>query len=45
LIILFMVCSMVLIQKMLCDNLLIFYFSLLSLFMTTYILIKNYVTK
>jgi membrane-associated phospholipid phosphatase len=45
LIILFMVCSIVLIQKMLCDNLLIFYFSLLSLFMTTYILIKNYVTK
>lgn len=45
LIFVFIVCSIALIKKILSDNLLIFYFSLLSLFITTYILIKNYVKK
>lgn len=43
--IVFIFCSIALIQKIRSDNLLIFYFSLLSLFITTYILIKNYVKK
>lgn len=45
LVILFIVCSLIVIRKMKDDNLPVFYFSLLSLFISTYIITKNYVKK
>ncbi|WP_285817425.1 phosphatase PAP2 family protein [Chryseobacterium muglaense] len=42
---LFIICSVIVMRKIWYDNLPVFYFSLISLFITTYIITRNYVKK